>query len=185
MPTRRACDTATTPGMHFYSAGRSTPDIFRAWPPLRSRRSCVKHCGGKSQRRRCRIATSFRRWFSSVIIRRDRIEVEHRRKPDRDELGSTGNLMIPFSPAVSAQRGITREPADNRHIDAVGRENVLNAIRRASAWAEAVNRDKRNPPRRLPLERGWADATSGGWRSSRSLLLKFWKHLQPVRRPLT
>jgi DNA invertase Pin-like site-specific DNA recombinase len=73
-----------------------------------------------------------------VIIRGDRIEIELQRELQAEGLGSAGKLIIPFSPAVSAQKGITREPADNRHIDAVGRENLLKAIRRASAWVEVV-----------------------------------------------
>jgi hypothetical protein len=72
-----------------------------------------------------------------VIVRRDRIEVEHQSEPDQDELGSSGNLMIPFSPATNAQKGITRE-RNGGHIDAVAREKLLNAIRRASRWVEAV-----------------------------------------------
>jgi site-specific DNA recombinase len=74
----------------------------------------------------------------NVIIRRDRIEVELQTEPQREELGLLGKLVIPFSPSLSAQKGITREPANKGHIDPVGRENALNAIRRASGWVEAV-----------------------------------------------
>jgi hypothetical protein len=74
----------------------------------------------------------------NVIVRRDRIEVELQREPDGEELRCAGKLVITFSPATSAQKGITRQPSINEHIDAVARENLLNAIRRASAWVEAV-----------------------------------------------
>jgi DNA invertase Pin-like site-specific DNA recombinase len=73
-----------------------------------------------------------------VMIRRDRIEVELQREPDGEGFGSAGKLTIPFSPATNAQKGITREPSNNGHIDALGRENLLNAIRRASAWVHAL-----------------------------------------------
>jgi hypothetical protein len=53
-------------------------------------------------------------------------------------LESAPKLVIPFSPTVIAQKGITREPASNGQLDAIGREKLLNAIRRASAWVEAV-----------------------------------------------
>ena len=78
----------------------------------------------------------------NVIVRRDRIEVELQREPDGEELGCAGKLFIPFSPATSAQKGITREPSSNGHIDAVARENLLHAIRRASAWVEAVKSEQ-------------------------------------------
>jgi hypothetical protein len=45
---------------------------------------------------------------------------------------------MPFSPSVNPQKGITREPTNNGHIDAVAREKLLNAITRASRWVEAV-----------------------------------------------
>ena len=45
-----------------------------------------------------------------VIIRRDRIEIELQRASDRQELGSAGALNIPFSPILSSQKGLTREP---------------------------------------------------------------------------
>jgi site-specific DNA recombinase len=45
---------------------------------------------------------------------------------------------MPFSPSVSAQKGITREAVDEGTIDAAAREKLLNAIRRASRWVEAV-----------------------------------------------
>jgi hypothetical protein len=73
-----------------------------------------------------------------VIMRRDRIEVELQRGADREEAGSVGKLVIPFSPTASAQKGITREPNSDRHIDSVAREKLLNAIRRATSWVEAV-----------------------------------------------
>jgi hypothetical protein len=82
--------------------------------------------------------------LAMVIVRRDRIEIELQREPDGDQRGPAGNLMIPFSPAISAQKGITREPSHNGHIDALGRENLLNAIRRAPAWVEAVKSGQAN-----------------------------------------
>jgi hypothetical protein len=51
---------------------------------------------------------------------------------------SESNLVIPFSPTVSAQKGITREPTNDGHIDAAGREKLMNAIRRACRWVTAV-----------------------------------------------
>jgi hypothetical protein len=36
------------------------------------------------------------------------------------------------------QKGIAREPVANNHTDAAAREKLLNAIRRASRWVEAV-----------------------------------------------
>jgi DNA invertase Pin-like site-specific DNA recombinase len=74
---------------------------------------------------------------SNVIVRGDRIEVELQ-GADREEAGSVGKLVIPFSPTASAQKGITREPNSDRHIDSVAREKLLNAIRRATSWVEAV-----------------------------------------------
>jgi len=64
--------------------------------------------------------------------------VETRKDPDQEELESAPKLVIPFSPTVIAQKGITREPASNGQLDAIGREKLLNAIRRSSAWVEAV-----------------------------------------------
>jgi site-specific DNA recombinase len=72
-----------------------------------------------------------------VIIRRDRIEVEIRREPDGEEC-SESKLVIPFAPIAASQKGIAREPANNDHIDAVAREKLLNAIRRATRWVEAL-----------------------------------------------
>jgi hypothetical protein len=46
--------------------------------------------------------------------------------------------VIPFAPTLLAQKGIAREPVDNGHIDTATREKLLNAIRRASRWVEAV-----------------------------------------------
>jgi hypothetical protein len=73
-----------------------------------------------------------------VIIRRDRIEVELQRNPDREELNSASKLVIPFAPAMTTQKGIAREPVENNQTDAIAREKLLNAIRRASRWVEAV-----------------------------------------------
>jgi hypothetical protein len=41
---------------------------------------------------------------SKVVIRRDRIEVEVRNEPDREEVGFGSKLVIPFSANASAQR---------------------------------------------------------------------------------
>jgi site-specific DNA recombinase len=73
---------------------------------------------------------------SNVIVRRSRIEVELQREPDREEAAS--ELVIPFTPLVTPQKGIACEPAEDGRIDAVARENLLNAIRRAFAWVEAM-----------------------------------------------
>jgi site-specific DNA recombinase len=75
---------------------------------------------------------------SKVIIRGDRIEVELQRDTNRKEVGCGSKRDIPFAPTLVAQKGIAREPVDNGHIDAVAREKLLNAIRRASRWVEAV-----------------------------------------------
>ena len=72
-----------------------------------------------------------------VILRHDRIEVAIRTDIDGPEcIGS--KLLIPFSPPVNAQKGIARDPANDACIDAVAREKLLKAIRRASKWVEAV-----------------------------------------------
>jgi len=73
-----------------------------------------------------------------IVLRRDRIEVEAKDESDREEPASASKIVIPFSPTVSTEKGITREPADNGRIDAVARQKLLNAIRRASKWVEAV-----------------------------------------------
>jgi site-specific DNA recombinase len=75
---------------------------------------------------------------TKVIIRRDRIELEFRGEPDGEDRGATSKLAIPFAPAMPPQKGITREPIENDHIDALERESLLNAIRRASRWVEMV-----------------------------------------------
>jgi len=75
---------------------------------------------------------------SSVIIRRDRIEAELQRDPNREEVGCARKLVISFAPTLVAEKGIHREPVDNGHIDAAGREKLLNAIRRAFRWVEAL-----------------------------------------------
>jgi hypothetical protein len=79
---------------------------------------------------------------AKVIIRRDRIEVEVRSGPYQEQFGSATKLLIPFSPKVVAQKGIARELINNGHVDAVAREKLLNAIRRASRWVEAVRSRK-------------------------------------------
>ncbi|MBV9064809.1 MAG: hypothetical protein JO004_03440 [Methylobacteriaceae bacterium] len=75
---------------------------------------------------------------AKVIVRRARIEVEMQREPDEEEEGSTSKLVIRFSPTVMAQKGITREPAIKGYIDALTREKLLHAIRRATRWIEAL-----------------------------------------------
>jgi hypothetical protein len=39
---------------------------------------------------------------------------------------------------MAPQKGITREPVEKGLIDAVAREKLLNAIRRASRWVDAL-----------------------------------------------
>jgi hypothetical protein len=75
---------------------------------------------------------------SKVIIRRDRIEVEVQRDLDGEEVGPASKLAIPFAPTMAPRKGITREPTENNRIDAVAREKLLNAIRRATKWVEVV-----------------------------------------------
>ena len=92
--------------------------------------------------------------------------METRKDPDQEELESAPKLVIPFSPTVIAQKGITREPASNGQLDAIGREKLLNAIRRASAWVEAVRSGESS--RQSPFKKASVSATFGGWRYSRS-----------------
>jgi len=99
--------------------------------------------------------------------------VETRKDPDQEELESAPKLVIPFSPNVIAQKGITREPASNGQLDAIGREKLLNAIRRASAWVEAVRSGESFEARQSPFKKASVSATFGGWRYSRSFLLTF------------
>jgi site-specific DNA recombinase len=75
---------------------------------------------------------------SRVIIRHDRIEVEVQTDWNREELGSANKLVIPFASTMPLQKGIAWEPVESNHIDAVARENLLNAIRRASRWVAGV-----------------------------------------------
>jgi DNA invertase Pin-like site-specific DNA recombinase len=75
---------------------------------------------------------------SKVIVRRDRIAVEIGSDSDREEPGFASKLVIPFSPTVTAQKGITQEPANNGHIDAVAREKLLSVITRATKWVDGV-----------------------------------------------
>ncbi|MEA3186620.1 MAG: site-specific recombinase [Chthoniobacter sp.] len=75
---------------------------------------------------------------SKVIIRRDRIEVELPSNPNEEEPGSAKKLVIPFAPTVAPQKGIALEPVYSGQIDAVAREKLLNAIRRACRWVEAL-----------------------------------------------
>ena len=51
---------------------------------------------------------------------------------------SASKLVIPFAPTSILRRGSRVSRQSNGQIDAVGREKLLNAIRRASAWVEAV-----------------------------------------------
>jgi hypothetical protein len=81
---------------------------------------------------------------TKVIIRRDRIELEFRGEPDGEDEGAPSKLVIPFAPAMPSQKGTTREPVDNGHIDAVAREKLLIAIRRASRWVKAVRSGEAN-----------------------------------------
>jgi site-specific DNA recombinase len=73
-----------------------------------------------------------------VVIRRDRIDLEHKTNADGEEADPVGKLAIPFSVTVIAEKGITRQPPENGQMDALPREKLLNAIRRASRWVEAV-----------------------------------------------
>jgi site-specific DNA recombinase len=75
---------------------------------------------------------------SKVVVSRDRIEVEIRENAHPEEPGDRSKVAIPFSPTASAQKGITREAAEEGHIHAMAREKLLHAIRRASSWVEAV-----------------------------------------------
>jgi site-specific DNA recombinase len=75
---------------------------------------------------------------AKVIIRPDRIEVEYQRGSDEEEFESGSKLAIAFTTTMALQKGITREPGDNGHINDVTRENLLSAIGRATRWVEAV-----------------------------------------------
>lgn len=68
-----------------------------------------------------------------------------RSEPDEEERGSRGKLVIPFSPTLGVQKGITREPMGDGRIDAVTREKLLNAIRRSCRWVEAVRSEGSDP----------------------------------------
>jgi hypothetical protein len=72
---------------------------------------------------------------ATVIIRRDRIEVEIRNDAEQEDQGW---LVMPFAPTLAAQKGIAHEAAKEGQIDAVARERLLNAIGRATSWVEAV-----------------------------------------------
>jgi site-specific DNA recombinase len=91
---------------------------------------------------------------AKVIIRRDRIETQIRSDGDETETSSASKLVILFSPTMSAQKGIMREPAEHGHIDAIARENILNAIRRASAWVEALKSGKPESFRQIAAREG-------------------------------
>jgi site-specific DNA recombinase len=94
------------------------------------------------------------RHVRKVVIRRDRIEVEIRREPHEAETGSASKLIIPFSSTVSPHKGITREPQNNGHIDAVAREKLLNVIRRATKWVEAVRSGKAESFNEIAAQQG-------------------------------
>ena len=82
------------------------------------------------------------RYVGEVIIKHHRIEVEVRTKEDREEAGFERTIQVPFSPTVTAYKGITREAAKNDQIKEVAREKLLNAIRRASQWVDAIRSGK-------------------------------------------
>ena len=59
-----------------------------------------------------------------------------------------------FSPTASAQKGITREAPNNGRIDACSREKLLNAIRRASRWVEAVRSGEAESFEEIAIQEG-------------------------------
>jgi hypothetical protein len=62
--------------------------------------------------------------------------------------------VIPFSPTASAQKGITREAPNNGRIDTRAREKLLNAIRRASRWVEAVRSGEAKSFEEIAIQEG-------------------------------
>jgi hypothetical protein len=93
------------------------------------------------------------RHVADVIVRRDRIEVERRTDSDREEAACQITLVVPFSPTRISQKGIMREPAGNGVIDAVAREKLLNAVRRATRWVEAVRSGEAQSSKKLLLRK--------------------------------
>jgi hypothetical protein len=79
---------------------------------------------------------------ANVIIRRDRIEVELKSLDDSEEPRSASELLIPFAPTMPIEKGIAHEPVQDGEIDAVAREKLLNAVRRASRGVGAVRSGK-------------------------------------------
>jgi hypothetical protein len=93
------------------------------------------------------------RHVADVIVRRDRIEVERRTDSDREEAACQITLVVPFSPTRISQKGIMREPAGNGVIDAVAREKLLNAVRRATRRVEAVRSGAAKSSKKLLLRK--------------------------------
>lgn len=91
---------------------------------------------------------------SSVIVRRDRIEVESRSDQDQQESGIASKLVIPFSPAIIAPKGLTRVPTKYEKIDAAGRGKLLSAIRQASGWVEAVKSGEPESFKQIAAQQG-------------------------------
>jgi hypothetical protein len=91
---------------------------------------------------------------AKAIIRRDRIEVERKTNADGEEVDPAGKFAIPFSLTVIAEKGITRQPPENGQMDAVAREKLLNAIRRASRWVDAVKSGEAESFEEIAAEEG-------------------------------
>ncbi|MBV9065020.1 MAG: DUF2924 domain-containing protein [Methylobacteriaceae bacterium] len=77
---------------------------------------------------------------AKVIVRHDRIEIEITADPNSGELGSRGKLEIPFLPAVSGQKAVTRNPINKGDTDPVAREKLLSWNEKTFASLSAVAR---------------------------------------------
>src|SRR5947209_6241742 len=135
------------------SAGRSTPGLFGACERRSEARVCEALRRESSARPEMSDKELVGHQVEKIVLRRDRIEVEAKDESDREEPASASKIVIPFSPTVSTEKGITREPADNGRIDAVARQKLLNAIRRASKWVEAVRSGEADPSTKSLLKK--------------------------------
>ena len=79
----------------------------------------MRLCGGRCQRRRKPRTDLVAAHVSKVIVRRDRIEVDLKESRMARSLGPRASLLFRFH-RRDAQKGITREPSNTGHIDAVG-----------------------------------------------------------------
>jgi site-specific DNA recombinase len=112
-----------------------------------------------------------------AIIRRDRIEVQVKEQPDEEEPPSGSKLVIAFTPSMTSQKGMAREPAGDGQIDPVAREKLLNAIRRACRWVESVRSGEAESFKQIAAQEGI------GERHVRRLAVLSSMKLQTIRLP--